>query len=231
MAYCWKTDLNPSESYEEQHEHQELHSVNQPPSPSQVSLGFDQLVDKINNKIPFYQSESEENTIFVPSSPKHSLDEAQQIPLNEFNSESSELSCHQVRKTPVIGFRPSVLLNPQNINKESSGRNPTGAHHGADVYRFNISASSSASWDQTNSQTELENKNRNYHIGFERSIPSIYPSFPTDFMPKEEKKRTKNANTLESSSMLFKGSLLPSMCESSWPKHIEVCVIYVDLKL
>ncbi|ELK23156.1 Phosphatidylinositol-4-phosphate 3-kinase C2 domain-containing subunit gamma [Myotis davidii] len=208
MAYCWKTDLNPSEPHEEQPEHQELHSVNQPPSSSQLSLGFDQLVDEINNKIPFYQSEIEENTVSEPSSPKHSLDEALQISLNEFNSESSELSCHQVRKTPVIGFRPSALPNPQSINKEISGRNPTGKHHGADVYGFNISAPSSASLDQINSQTELENKNRNYHIGFERSIPSIYPSFSTDFMPKEENKRDRNANTVEPSSMLFKANYL-----------------------
>lgn len=231
MAYCWKTDPNPSESHEEQHEHQELHSVNQPPSPSQLSLGFDQLVDGINNKIPFYQSEIEENTVFVPSSPKHSLDEVQQISLNEFNSKSSELSCYQVKKTPVIGFRPSALPNPQNINKASSGRNPTGQRHGADVYRFNISAPASTSLDQINSQTELENKNHNYHIGFESSIPSLYPSFSTDFMPKEENKRNRNANTVDSSSMLFKGSLLPGTCEISWPKDKEVCVIYVDLKI
>ncbi|XP_014307217.1 phosphatidylinositol 4-phosphate 3-kinase C2 domain-containing subunit gamma [Myotis lucifugus] len=229
MAYCWKTDLNPSESHEEQHEHQELHSVNPPPSSSQLSLGFDQLVDEINNKIPFYQREIEENTVSVPSSPKHSLDEAQQISLNEFNSKSSELSCHQVRKTPVIGFRPSALPNPQNINKESSGRNPTGKHHGADVYRFDISAPSSASLDQINSQTELENKNPNYHIGFERSIPPIYPSFSTDFMPKEENKRKRNANTVEPSSMLFKGSLLPRMCDSSWPKDIEMTGCSIQL--
>lgn len=230
MAYCWKTDLNPSESHEEQHEHQELHSVNQPPSLSQVSLGFDQLVDGINNKIPFYQSEIEENTVSVPSSPKHSLDEVQQISLNEFDSKSSELFCHQVRKTPVIGFRPSALPNPQNINKESSGRNPTGKCHGADVYRFNTLAPPFTSLDQINSQTEVENKNHNYHIGFERSIPSIYPSFSTYFMPKEENK-SRNANTVEPSSMPFKGSLLPQIPESSWPKDKEVCVIYVDLKI
>nr|KAF6374935.1 phosphatidylinositol-4-phosphate 3-kinase catalytic subunit type 2 gamma [Pipistrellus kuhlii] len=229
MAYCWKTDLNPSESHEEQHEHQELNSVNQPPSPSQVSLGFDQLVDGINNKILFSQSEIEENTISVPSSPKHSLDEVQQISLNEFNSKSSELFCHQVRKTPVIGFRPSALPNPQNINKESSGRNPTGKCHGADVYRFNTSAPPFTSLDQINSQTEVENKNHNYHIGFERSIPSIYPSFSTDFMPKEENKRNRNANTVEPSSMPFKGFLLPQIHESSWPKDKELIGCTIQL--
>lgn len=233
MAY-WKTDLNPGESHEELHEHQELHSENQRLFPSQVSLGFDQLVDEISNKIPLYQSEIEENTIFVPSAPnqnskKHSLDATQQISLNEFNSKSSELYCHQVRKTPVIGFRCSVLTNPQNMNKESSCGNPIGKCHGADDYKFNILASSSTNLEKTNSQIELENENHNYPIGFEHSFPSIYPSFSTDFMPREEKRST-DVNIVEPSLMLFKGSFLPGMSESTWPKNIEVCVIYVDFK-
>nr|KAF6497026.1 phosphatidylinositol-4-phosphate 3-kinase catalytic subunit type 2 gamma [Rousettus aegyptiacus] len=224
MAY-WKTDLNPGESHEELHEHQELHSENQRLFPGQVSLGFDQLVDEISNKIPLYQSEIEENTIFVPSAPnqnskKHSLDATQQISLNEFNSKSSELSCHQVRKTPVIGFRRSVLTNPQNMNKESSCGNPIGKCHGADDYKFNILASSSTNLEKTNSQIELENENHNYPIGFERSFPSIYPSFSTDFMPREEKRST-DVNIVEPSLMLFKGSFLPGMSESTWPKNIE----------
>lgn len=236
MAYCWKTDLNPGESDEELHKHQELYSENQPLFPSQVSLGFDQLVDEISNKIPLYQSEIEENAIFVPSAPnrnskKHSLDATQQISLNEFTSKTSELSHHQVRKTPVIGFRRSVLTNAQNMNKESSCGNPTGKCHGADDYRFNILASSSTGLEKTNSQKELENENHNYHIGFESSFPSIYPSFSTDFMPREENKRSTNINIVEPSLMLFKGSFLPRMSESTWPKNIEVCVIYIDLKI
>ena len=235
MAYCWKADLNPRDSHEEQHENQELQSVNQPLLPSPVSLGFDQLVEEINNKIPLCQSEIEENTVSVPSSPNwdsemHSLDGAQQIALNEFNSKSSELSCHQVRKTALIGFRPSVLPNPQDMNKESSWGNFIGKHHSADDYRGNILAPSSTSLDKINSQKELENKNHNYHVGFESSIPSIHPSFSADFMPKEENKRNRNTNTLEPF-MPFKGSFPPRIWESSWPKNTEVCVRYVDLKI
>ncbi|VCX37603.1 unnamed protein product, partial [Gulo gulo] len=179
MAYYWKTDLNTSESHQEQHEHQEFHSINQFLFPSQVGLGFDQLVDEISNKIPLCQTEMEENTVFVPSAPsgnsrKHSLDETHQIPLNEFTSKSSELSCHQVRKIPVIGFRSSVLPKPENTNKGTSWGNPIGKHHGADDYRFKILASSPTSLDKINSQRESENENHNYHIGFESSIPSMY---------------------------------------------------------
>ncbi|XP_054447365.1 phosphatidylinositol 3-kinase C2 domain-containing subunit gamma [Pteronotus mesoamericanus] len=226
MAYCWKTDLNPRESHEDQHEHQELHSINQPIFPGQVSLGFDQLVEEINNKIPLYQSEIEENTVFVPSSPnwdskKHSSDGTQQTATNEFNSKSSEPSCHQVRETAVIGFRPSVLPNPQNMNKESSWGNSVGKHHGADDYRCNISAPPSTSLHKINSQKELENKNHNYHKRFESSTPSIYPSFSTDFMPKEGNKRNRRTNVVEPPFRLFKGSSPPRLWESSWPKNIE----------
>ncbi|XP_038432862.1 phosphatidylinositol 4-phosphate 3-kinase C2 domain-containing subunit gamma isoform X2 [Canis lupus familiaris] len=227
MAYCWKTDLNTSESHQEQHEHQEFHSVNQFLSPNQVSLGFDQLVDEVSNKVPLYQTDIEENTIFVPSAPtwdsrRHSLDETHQISLNELTAKSSELSCHRIRKTPVIGFRSSVLQNPENTNKGSSWGNPIGKYQGADDYRFNILASSSTSLHEINSQRELENENPNYHIGFESSIPSMYPSFSTDFMPKEENERSRNMNTVQHSLMLFEGSFLPRARESTWPKIIEL---------
>ncbi|XP_022350878.1 phosphatidylinositol 4-phosphate 3-kinase C2 domain-containing subunit gamma isoform X1 [Enhydra lutris kenyoni] len=224
MAYYWKTDLNTSESHQEQDEHQEFHSVNQFLFPSQVGLGFDQLVDEISNKIPLCQTEMEENTVFVPSAPsgnsrKYSLDETHQIPLNEFTSKSSELSCHQVRKIPVIGFRSSVLQKPENTNKATSWGNPIGKYHGADDYRFNILASSSTSLDKINSQRELENENHNYHIGFESSIPSMYPSFSPDFMPKEENKRCRNMDIVECSLMPFEGSSLPRTWENTWPKN------------
>ncbi|XP_049551036.1 phosphatidylinositol 3-kinase C2 domain-containing subunit gamma isoform X3 [Orcinus orca] len=230
MAYCWKTDLNPSESHEKQQKHQEFHSVNQPLFPSHTGLGFDHVVDEISNTIPLYQREIEENTIFVPSAPhwdskRHSLDEAHQISLNEFTSKSTELSCHQVNKTGVIGFRHSVLPNPQNINKASFGGNPIGKYHGADNYGFNILPPSSTSVDEINSQSELDN----YHIGFERSIPPIYPSFSTDLMPKEENKSSRNMNIVEPSLMLFKGSFLPRTWESTLPKNKELTGCSIQL--
>ncbi|XP_057557627.1 phosphatidylinositol 3-kinase C2 domain-containing subunit gamma isoform X3 [Hippopotamus amphibius kiboko] len=234
MAYCWKTDLNPSESHEKQQKHQEFHSVNQPLFPSQASLGFDCVVDEISNKIPLYQREIEENTIFVPSAPhwdseRHLLDETHQPSSNEFTSKSSELSCHQVSKTAVIGFRHSVLPSPQNINKESFWGNPRGKYHGADDYGFNILLPSSTSLHKINSQSELENENHNYHIGFESNIPPIYPSLSTDLMPKEESKSNINMNIVEPSLMLFKGSFPPRTWESTWPKNIELTSCSIQL--
>lgn len=237
MAYYWKTDLNSSESHEKQQEHQEFPSLNQPLFSSLVSLGFDNVVEEISNKIPLCQREIEENAFFVPSalhwdSRTHSLDEIHQTSLNEFTSKSSELSCHQVRETPVIGFsRHSVLPNPQNINKGSSWGNPIGKYHGADDYGFNILPLSSTSLDKNNSQSQLENENHNYHIGFESSIPPTNSSFSSDFMPKEENKRSGHVNIVEPSLMLLKGSLQPGMWESTWQKNIEVSIIHVNVKI
>ncbi|EHH20560.1 Phosphatidylinositol-4-phosphate 3-kinase C2 domain-containing subunit gamma [Macaca mulatta] len=226
MAYSWQTDPNPNESHEKQYEHQEFLFVNQPHSSSQVSLGFDQIVDEISGKIPHYESEIDEDTFFVPIAPKwdskgHSLNEAHQISLNEFTSKSRELSWHQVRKAPAIGFSPSVLPKPQNMNKECPWGSPRGKHHGADDSRFNILAPSFTSLDKINLQKELENENRNYPIGFESSIPPTNSSFSTDFMPKEENKRSGHVNIVEPSLMLLKGSLQPGMGESTWQKNIE----------
>ncbi|XP_057348014.1 phosphatidylinositol 3-kinase C2 domain-containing subunit gamma isoform X2 [Manis pentadactyla] len=234
MEYCWKTDPNSSESHEEQHEHEEFHSANQPLFPRQVSVGFDQLVDEISNEIPFYQSEMEENTIFVPSAPsrdskRHSLDKIHQISLNEFTSKSSELSYHQIRKSPVIGFRNSVLPNPQNVNTETSSGKPIRKDHDAENYRFSILIPSSTHLDKINSWRELENENPNYHIGFESIIPPAYPSFSTDFMPKEDSEKSRNRNIVEPSLMFLKGSFLPRTWESTWPKNKELIGCFIQL--
>ncbi|XP_004693294.2 PREDICTED: phosphatidylinositol 4-phosphate 3-kinase C2 domain-containing subunit gamma isoform X2 [Condylura cristata] len=225
MAHCWKGDLNPNESHE-QHDYQEFHSANQLLFPSQISLGFEQLAHEVSSTIPFYKNETEENIFFVSRSPRqdskgHSLGEIHQTATNEFTSISPEVSCHQIRKTPVIGFRPSVLPNTQSMNKESCWRNPTGRRHSAEDYRFNLLAPSSISLKKIISQREQENENHNYHIGFESSIPSIYPPFSVDFMPKEDKTSSGRKNTVESSVMCSKGSLLPRTWESIEPYNAE----------
>ncbi|XP_012415101.1 phosphatidylinositol 3-kinase C2 domain-containing subunit gamma [Trichechus manatus latirostris] len=112
MAHCWQRDPNPNESQEEHYQHEDFHSVNQPLSPSQVSLGFDPVVDELSNEIPLYQSKIKEHTFFVPIAPnwdseRHSLDETYQISLNEITWKIPELSWQQGRETPIIGFKPS----------------------------------------------------------------------------------------------------------------------------
>ncbi|XP_007942633.1 phosphatidylinositol 4-phosphate 3-kinase C2 domain-containing subunit gamma [Orycteropus afer afer] len=226
MAHCWQRDQNPNKSHEEQYEHQDFHSVNQPISPSQVSLGFDPVVDELSNKSPLYQSDIKENTFLLPSVPNlqseiHPLDETYQIPLNEITLKSHELSWQQDRKTPIIGFKPSMLPKPQNINKACPQGNPVEKYDGANDSRFSSSASSLTSLDKINSWRELENENHNYHIGFESSILPMYPYFSTDFMAKEKDKKTENMTTTESSMALSKDSFLPRSWESKWPNNIE----------
>jgi phosphatidylinositol-4-phosphate 3-kinase len=231
MAYSWQTDPNPKKSHEEQSEHQEIHSANQTIFASQVSLGFDQLVNDINNKMPLYPSGVEENTFGVPSAPNwdskwHSLYGTHQVYLNEFPSKSSQLSCHSVGKPSPIGFSPSVLPKPQIVNKESFWGNPRGKYHGANDSRFDVLAPSSSS----DPQGKLENENHNYCIGFESSIPVVYPSFSTDFVPNKKHERSGNVNIVEPSLALFKGSFLPRTWESMGQENMEVCIIYVNLK-
>ncbi|XP_049738525.1 phosphatidylinositol 3-kinase C2 domain-containing subunit gamma isoform X2 [Elephas maximus indicus] len=226
MAHHWQRDPNPNESHEEQYGHQDSHSVNQPLSPSQISLGFDPVVDELSNKIPLYKSKIKENTFSVPIAPYwdsegHSLNETSQISLNEIALKSPELSWQQCRETPVIGFKPSVLPEPQTMNKESSWGNPRGKYDDADDYRFNSSVPSFTSLDKINSWGELENEDHNYHIGFESSILPTYPSFSTDFRPKEKNERTENTVITEPSLVHSEESFLPRTWENAWPKNIE----------
>ncbi|XP_023364510.1 phosphatidylinositol 4-phosphate 3-kinase C2 domain-containing subunit gamma [Otolemur garnettii] len=220
MAYYWQTDPNPDESDEKQYEHQEFRSVQQPLSSSQVSLGFDQLVVEISDKTPLYERGIEENTFSVSAAPtmdseSHSLDETHHSSLNTFTSKSPELCWHQGTKTPVIGFRPSVL--PQNVTKECSWENPRGEYPGSDDSRtFNLLAPSPTSLDKINRQRQLENENYNYHIGFESSFPPTHSSFSMDFMSKEEKRRHGHMKIGEPSSLS-----LPRIQESAGPKYAE----------
>ncbi|KAM6161680.1 phosphatidylinositol 3-kinase C2 domain-containing subunit gamma isoform 2-T2 [Erethizon dorsatum] len=226
MAYSWQSDPNPNEPHERQYEHGEFHSVNKSFSPSQVSLGFDELVKEISNKIPLYQNETEENIFFVPSalnwdSKRHSLAETHQISLNEFPSKSPELSWNQSGKNSAIGFNPSVLPKPEVMNKRSSWENSVRKYHGADGSRVSTVNPSCINLNKINPQRELKNQSHNYHIGFEKSISHVYSSFSTDFMPKDENKISGNTNTIDPSPMFLKDYFLPRTWESTWPENIE----------
>nr|XP_003470490.1 phosphatidylinositol 4-phosphate 3-kinase C2 domain-containing subunit gamma isoform X2 [Cavia porcellus] len=226
MAYSWQSALNPKEPPEKQYEHGEFHSVNQSFSPSQISLGFDQLVTEINNKISLYQRESEDNTFFVPSelnwdSKRHSLPGTHHISLNNFLSKSSELSWNQSGKISPIGFNPSVLPKPEEMNKQSSWETSIGKYHDSDRSRFSIGNPSCTNLGKMNPPRELKSQNHNYHIGFENSISHAYSSFSTDFMPKDENKGGENVNTVNPSPEFFKDSFLPRSRESTWPENME----------
>ncbi|XP_005379095.1 PREDICTED: phosphatidylinositol 4-phosphate 3-kinase C2 domain-containing subunit gamma isoform X2 [Chinchilla lanigera] len=226
MAYSWQSDPNPNEPHERQYEHGEFHSVNQSFSPRQVSLGFDQLVKEIGNKVPLYQSATKENNFFVPSalnwgSEAHSLAEMHQTSLNEFPSNSPERSWNQSGKNSAVGFNPSVLPKPEVINKKSPWGNSIRTYHGTDGSRFSIANPSCTNLDKIKPQKELKNQNRHYPIRFETNISHVYSSSTTDFMPKDENKRSGNIDTVDPSLMFFKDSSLPRKWESTWPDNIE----------
>ncbi|XP_049638856.1 phosphatidylinositol 3-kinase C2 domain-containing subunit gamma [Suncus etruscus] len=225
MAYWWEPDVNPSELNKEQHKDQNFHSENESLSSRQTSLGFDHLVDVISKENQLYQSECEKNIMFVPRLPyrdvkTHSLDSTHQIFTDEFTSKSPELFCNQEKSIPTIGFKPSVLPNPQG-NNDSSWRMFTGENNGADDDGFNMLTPSPTCKGEISPQRKLKNANYSNCIGSESNIPPIYPSLTTDFMSEDEKKK-KNINIMETSLMLSKRSFLPSSWESIQPKSIEL---------
>lgn len=229
MAYWWEPDVNPSELNKEQHKDKNFHSENESLSSRQTSLGFDHLVDMISKENQLYQSECEKNILFAPRLPyrdvkTHSVHSAHQIFTDEFTFKSPELFYNQDRSIPTIGFKPSVLPNPQG-NNESSWRQFTGKNNGANDDRFNMLPSSPTCKSEISSQRKLKNANHSNCIGPESNIPPIYPSLTNDFIL-EEDKRSKNINIMETSLMLSKRSFLPSSWESIQPKSIEVCIIY-----
>ncbi|XP_012788857.2 phosphatidylinositol 3-kinase C2 domain-containing subunit gamma isoform X1 [Sorex araneus] len=234
MAYWWQTDVNPSESHvEQQPEHQEFHSANQPLYPRQTNLGFDQLIDVLSRESPGYQGDHEKNVFLVPHFPNRDwktnpLDLTHQILTHEFTSKSPELACHQDGGAPVIGFKPSVLPNPQDMNEESSRGMCTGKYSGVGDDRFNMFAPSFACMAEISTQREQENAGQRHYIGFESNVPPMYPSLATGFMS-EENKKSKNMNIMETSLVFSKGSFLPSSKDNTQPKTVETISCSIQL--
>ncbi|KAM6214914.1 phosphatidylinositol 3-kinase C2 domain-containing subunit gamma [Rhynchocyon petersi] len=229
MAHFWQKDQHPQEPPEEQYEHQDIHSVKQPHSPSHISLGFDPVVDELSNNILINQCKSKENTISVPiasnwDSKRHSIDETYQISLNEITLKSSELPWQQDTETPIIGFKPSVLPTPQNMNKGSTEGTLRGKYDGANDYRFTNVTPSFTNLDKINSWSKLENESH-YYVGFECSHLPIYPPCSADFVLKGTNKRTETLPITEPSLALSQGSLLPRTWENAWSKNLEVCIM------
>ncbi|XP_075409442.1 phosphatidylinositol 3-kinase C2 domain-containing subunit gamma [Tenrec ecaudatus] len=223
MAHHWLRDQNPPE---EQDEHQDFHSVNQPPFPSQISLGFDTVVDELRSNIPRYQGNVEENTFVVPSTPswdskRYSLDDTYQMSLNNFTSASPELFMQPDRQAPIIGFKPFVLPKPGNVITEGSPGNSIRKGDGAEEFRFHSATPSFTSLDTTNLWRDLENDNHSYHLGLESSALPMYPSFSTEYTKKENFETIGNIPLVEPSLELSQNYLLPRPLENALPMKIE----------
>ncbi|XP_031239586.1 phosphatidylinositol 4-phosphate 3-kinase C2 domain-containing subunit gamma isoform X2 [Mastomys coucha] len=218
MAHSWQTEPNHTEPQEGGYDPQQFHHANQYLSSRQVRLGFDQLVEEINNETPLSETEKEEDTGSVPDAPNLSS-KWQPIygthpgHLSEFTSQSPGPSQLQFGKTSTIGFNPAVLCTHQPIHEEGSWRNPTGKYHGITYPRFNAITPSSTGLDKYNPQGQLGNEHHNYYVEIEGNIPRHYSSYSMDSIPNREK-RSGDADQVEPSLEFSKDSFLPRALEN-----------------
>lgn len=218
MAYSWQTDPNHIEPREGGYGHQQFQHTNQCLSSSQVRLGFDELVEEINNKTLPCESDKEEDPLFVSGAPNlgskwQSIYGAQQRHLNESTSQSPDISQPWFGETSTIGFNPAVIPTHQIINEGDSWRNPTEKYH--EVPRFNVLAPSSTSLEKCNLQRQSGNGHRNGPIGFEGSLLPYYSSHSMDPTPNKESKGSEVVNPVEPPLMFSKDSLPPRAQDSA----------------
>ncbi|XP_076796833.1 phosphatidylinositol 3-kinase C2 domain-containing subunit gamma isoform X3 [Arvicanthis niloticus] len=215
MAYSWQTEPNRIEPQEGEYDHQQFHHANQHLSSRQVRLGFDQLVEEINNKTLLSESE----TSFVSDAPNlgskwQSLYGTHARHFNEFTSQSPDPSQLQFGKTSAIGFKPALLTTHQLVHEGASWRNPTGTYHGAEDPRFNALTPSSTGLDKCNPQGPSGTEHCNYYVELEGNIPRHYSSYSMDSISNREKRGSGDVDFVESSLKFSKDSFLPWALEN-----------------
>lgn len=226
MAYSWQTDPNRIEPQKGEYDHQQFHHANQHLSSRQVRLGFDQVVEEINNEPPLFESKKEENTFFVPDaaivgSEWRSIYGAHPRHLSEFTPQSPDLSQLHFGRTPAIGFNPAVLPTHQMIDEGGSWRNPTGRCHSPGDTRFDALTPSPTDLDECNPQRQSGNEHCGHSLGFKDSILSHYSSYSADFIPNREKKGSGDVNLVEPSLMVSKDSFPPRAWDSTSLENTE----------
>ncbi|ERE66617.1 phosphatidylinositol-4-phosphate 3-kinase C2 domain-containing subunit gamma isoform 1 [Cricetulus griseus] len=220
MAYSWQRDPNHIEPQEGGYDHQQFQHANQCLSSSQVRLGFDELVEDINNKTPLYERDKEENLHFVPGAPNlaskwQSLYGTHPRHLDKFTSQSPDVSQLWYGETSAIGFNPAVLPTHQIINEEDSWRNPREKYHGAEIPRFNALAPSSTSLEKCNLRRQSGNEHCKGPVGFEGSMLPHYSLHSMDLTSNRESKGSGGLNLVEPPLMFSKDSLPPGPQESA----------------
>lgn len=219
MAYSWQTEPNRTEPQEDGSDTQQFHHTNQHLSSSQVRLGFDQLVEEINNKTPLSESEKEEDTYFVPDAPNlgskwPSIYETHPRYFSEFTSQSPDSSQLRFGKLSAIGFNPAVLPTHQLIHEGASWRNPSGKYHGIEYPRFDALPPSSTGQGECNPQGQSGTKHHNYCGEHEGNLPHHHSSYSIDSIPNREKRRSGDVNLVEPSLEFSKDSFLPRTSEN-----------------
>lgn len=226
MAYRWQADPNRIDPQEGGYDHQQFHHANQCLSSNQVRLGFDELVEEINNETPLYESEKEGNAFFVPGAPNlgskwQSTYGRHPRHFNKFTSQSPDISQLQFGNTSAIGFNPAVLPTHQIIDEGDSWRNPTEKYLGAKDTRFNALTPSSTGLDRCNPQRQPGNEHHSCHTEFEGNILPPYSSDSMDSIPKRDNKGSGDINLVEPSLIFSKDSLLPRTWESTSLENTE----------
>ncbi|KAL1775579.1 hypothetical protein HispidOSU_001058 [Sigmodon hispidus] len=228
MAYSWQADPNHIDPQEGGNDHQQFHYANQCFSSNQVRLGFDDLVEEINNKTSLSESQREESANFVPGAPNLGS-EWQPIYgthtrcLNDFTSQSPDISPSQVGKTSAIGFNPAVLPTYQIIDEGDSWRNLTEKYHDAKDPRFNAPTPSSTGLDKCNPerQSETEHQRHKCHIEFEGSILPPYSLYSMDSITQSKNKGSEDGYFTEPALMSSTDSHLPRAWEGTSLENTE----------
>ncbi|CAO2607059.1 Phosphatidylinositol 3-kinase C2 domain-containing subunit gamma [Lemmus lemmus] len=226
MAYSWPRDPNYMDPQEDRNDHQRFHHANQCLSYHPVKLGFDELVEEINNENPLYGSEKEGSPIFMPNAPNlgsnwQSIQGAHPRNLNEFTSQSPDISHVWFGKTSVIGFNPTVLPTHQITDEGDSWGNPTDKYHGAEDPRFNTLTRSSTGLDKHNPQRQSGNEHHNCHGESESSVLPHYSSYSMDSILNRDNQGSGEVSLVEPSLMSSKDPLLPGAWESTSLKNVE----------
>lgn len=235
MAYSWPKDPNYIDSQEDGYDHQHFHHANQCLSSHQVRLGFDELVEEINNQNPLCESEKEESPLFMLGASNlgskwQSIHGAHPSHLNEFTSQSPDISHFQFGKTSAIGFNPTVLPTHQTTDEGDSWRNPTDKYHGAEDPGFNTLTQSSTGLDKCNLQRQSGNEHHNCHRELESSAFPHYSPYSMDSIFNRDNKENRDVSLLEPSLMSPKEPLLPGAWESTSLENVEVSAIHRNME-
>ncbi|KAK7833950.1 hypothetical protein U0070_004931, partial [Myodes glareolus] len=224
MAYSWPRD--PIDPQEDRYDHQHFRHANQYHSSHQVKLGFDEIVEEINNKNPLCVSDKEESSLFMPNAPNlgskwQAIHGAHPRHLNEFTSQSPDISHFQYGKTSAIGFNPTVLPIHQMTNEGDCWRNPTDIYHSTEDPRFNTLTQSSIGLDKCNLQRQSGNEHHNCRREHESSILPHYLSYPMDSILYRDNQGSAEVSLVEPSLMSSKEPLLPRARESTSLDNVE----------
>ncbi|XP_038174179.1 phosphatidylinositol 4-phosphate 3-kinase C2 domain-containing subunit gamma isoform X4 [Arvicola amphibius] len=226
MAYSWPRDPNDIDPQVDGYDHQHFRHGNQCLSSHQVKLGFDELVEEINNKNPLCESVKEESLHFVVGAPNlgskwQSIHGAHPRHLNEFSSQSPDISHFQYGKTSAIGFNPTVLPTHQITDEGDSWRNPREIYHSAEDPRFNTLTQSSTGLDKHNPQRQSGNEDHNCHRELKSSVLPHYSSYPMDSIHYRDNQESGGVSLIEPSLMSSKDPLLPGAWESTSLENVE----------